>query len=126
MNRWIRAVLLVAAMSVLGAASAEAGIYKCTGADGKTFFTSDPTACKAAQPHVLKRKVQNVLGDRSSPVLRNGGLPARSARSTGAAGDGLERMWRRKRPEAEQELRQLGELLTNMNAVIKACNRGGE
>ncbi len=126
MNGCIRAALLVAAMSVLGATSVEAGIYKCTGPDGKTFFTGDPTACKGAQPHVLKKKVQSVLDDKSSPVLRNGGLPVRPPPGARARNDGLQDMWRRKRPAAQQELKQLDERITNMNTVIKACNRGGE
>lgn len=110
----------------LVAGSADAEIYKCVGPDGKTFFTSDRTACKGAQPHVLKKKVQNVLDDRSSPVRRNGGPPARPAPRAASPGDGLESMWRRKRPAAEEELRQLGQQLQNMNSVIRSCNRGGE
>jgi hypothetical protein len=35
-------------------------------------------------------------------------------------------MWRRKRPVAEQELRQVDERIATMNTVIKTCNRGGE
>ena len=126
MNAWIRIALLVAAMSTLGGTSVEAGIYKCTGPDGKPFFTGDPTACKGAKPHVLKKKVQRVQNSRSSRMLRSGGAPARLAPSARAAGDGLEDMWRRKRPAAEQKLTRLGERITRMNAVIRTCNRGGE
>jgi hypothetical protein len=35
-------------------------------------------------------------------------------------------MWRRKRPEAEAELRDVEQRVQHMTAVLRACNRGGE
>jgi len=124
----VKAGIWIAAIALVGLAEpAAAGIYKCQGPDGKTTFTSDPTACPGAQPHELKKKVQNVLDERSSPVLRGGGSGSRPAsRGPGARGDGLETMWRRKRPTAEQELKDVEQRVARMKNVLKGCNRGGE
>ena len=44
--RWFAlAVLLGAAVALAPATVGADGIYRCTGADGKTVFTSDPSAC---------------------------------------------------------------------------------
>jgi hypothetical protein len=105
---------------VLGlAAGAGTGIYECVGPDGKTVFTSDANACPGTKPHVLQKQLQTVVegqGQRSRPA----------ARRSGGSNDGIERMWRSKRPAAEQELRQAEEHLRQMLSVVKSCNRGGE
>ena len=119
-----RLAAVLAATACLLAAEAYAGIYKCTGPDGKTVFTSDRSACPGAKPHVLKKKLQTVLDGHDSRVLQKRSRPA--ARRVGAKDDGIERMWRRKRPEAERELEQVEAQLTRMLQVIKGCNRGGE
>jgi hypothetical protein len=118
--RWIPCALLL----LLGPVPAGAEIYRCQGADGKTFFTSDRSACPGAKPHVLKREVQTVLDERSSPALR-GARPGSRPASPGG-NDGLEAMWRRKRPEAERELEDVDGRVEHMNAVLRVCNRGGE
>lgn len=119
-----RATLLFGLSLLCMPASVDAGIYRCQGADGKTIFTSDPTACPNPKPHVLKKKVQNVLGEKSSPALRGGSRPA--ARRGSRKGDGLEKMWRGKRPAAERELQEVRQRVANMKQVVKACNRGSE
>jgi len=106
------------------AASADAGIYRCTGPDGKTTFTSDPNACPGAKPHVLKKQVQKVLEAHDDNSRRRRPRPA--ARRTPPGGDGIEKMWRRKRPTAVKELAQAEKRLVRMKNVVKACNRGGQ
>lgn len=124
-----RALATVATVSmalglILGlAAGAGAGIYECVGPDGKTVFTSDANACPGTKPHVLQKQLQTVVegqGARSHQSSR----PA--ARRSGGSNDGIERMWRSKRPAAERELRQAEEHLRQMLSVVKSCNRGGE
>jgi hypothetical protein len=115
---------LAAAAAILLAGPVSAGIYKCPGPDGKIVFTSDPTACPGAKPHVLKKQVQNVLEDHNARSRQRSTRPA--ARRSLARGDGIEKMWRRKRPTGERDLAQAERRLARMRNVIKACNRGGE
>ena len=100
-------------------------IYKCRGADGKIVFTSSRAACPDAQPHVLKARVQNVIEPKGAPAAARG--PARLAPAARSAQpDGLEKMWRRKRSETEQQLRQLDKQIQHSQAMVKGCNRGSE
>lgn len=103
------------------AASAGAGIYECTGPDGKVRYTSDPSQCTKAAPKVLEKGLQRVIED-------SGRRPraVRPAAPRGAAGDGLEAMWRSKRPAAKRELQEVEQRLGRMRQVVGSCNRGGE
>ncbi len=96
------------------------GIYKCTGPDGSTRYTSDRSHCPNAEKQVLKKEVQRIGSDRARR------RPAPRPASVRGGGDGLEAMWKRKRPQAERDLRQAEKELTRMRNVIKSCNRGGE
>ena len=98
----------------------EAGIYKCVGPDGKTTFTSDPGACPGAKPHELKAKVQRVV----DPPVRRRARPAASRRSVGSRDDGLERMWRQRRPQAQAELGEVEQAWQRLEVVVRSCNRG--
>ena len=118
----LSALFLVVVLGSSFADAAEAGIYKCTGPDGKTRYTSDRSQCRNAEPQILKRKLQNVLdhGAARSRASR----PA--AQRHGAAGDGLESMWRAKRSTAERRLEEAEHRTSEMRKVIRSCNRGGE
>ncbi len=118
----VRSLSLAALVCALSFVSAEAGIYKCTDADGTTRYTSDPTHCATAEPQVLKRKVQKVIETKGP--RRGSTRPA--ARRANAPGDGLQAMWQSKRPTAERDLEDVERRLGRMQQVIKACNRGGE
>jgi hypothetical protein len=111
------------ALALCMPAGAWAGIYKCTGADGRVHYTSDASHCPNAQEQKLEKKLQRVLDDDST--RRRQARPA-AARRGARRGDGLEAMWKAKRPAAEQELQQLEARLVQMDKVIKGCNRGGE
>ena len=63
---------------------------------------------------------------RSDTVTRPTPEMRRAMYNAEVADDGLERMWRRKRPDSEQELRQLDARLAKMKTVIQACNEGGQ
>jgi hypothetical protein len=114
------ALLMGCALGLL-APAAGAGIYKCTSADGSVHYTSDASHCESAEPQVLKRDLQRVLTDDTS---RGAGM--RPAARRPAGGDGLEAMWRSKRPKAEQDLAELEKKLARMKNVVRSCNRGGE
>ena len=124
MSGAIRVGWLLAALLLLGGASARAQIYKCPGQDGEMIFTSDPTACPGAQPHVLEKGLQRLGQERANPARRSGAWKRRGGAAV--ADDGLERMWRRKRPDSEQELRHLDARLAKMKTVMQACNEGGQ
>jgi hypothetical protein len=120
-SRALRTLLLAAACT-LAPGLAEAGIYKCTGPDGKTRYTSDPSHCPNAERQVLKKKVQKVI--EADAHRRRAPRPARARASRG--GDGLEAMWKGKRPAAERRLEDVEQRLARMQNVIKGCNRGSE
>jgi hypothetical protein len=125
--RWLaRAVLLGLAVALAPAAIGAEGIYRCTGADGKTVFTSNPSACPNAKPHVLKSKLQTVIESPGSASSSRGARASRPAARAPARADGLEQMWRRKRSEKQQQLAQLDRSLHRAKSMAKGCNRGGE
>ncbi len=124
--RWVGLALLGAAVVLAPTAAGAEGIFRCTGADGKTVYTSNPGACPNAKPHVLKSRVQNVVEGQRSPRRSPGSRASRPAARAPAGGDGLERMWRNKRSEKQQELGQIDRRLKRAMTMAKGCNRGAE
>ena len=61
--------LLLAVACTLAPGLAEAGIYKCTGPDGNTRYTSDPSHCPNAERQVLKKRVQKVI-EKDAPLFQ--------------------------------------------------------
>ena len=108
------------ALGLLTAEVAWAEIFKCTGPDGKVHYTSDPSHCAKAERQALKTDLQRVLKD-EAPRRR---APRPAAKRPG--GDGLEAMWRTKRPKAEKELAALEQRVERMRRVVRDCNRGAE
>jgi len=106
--------------------NARAQIYKCPGGAGEMIFTSDPTACPGAQPHALRRDLQRAVQEPAAPSRSSGARRQPGVGRTGSAEDGFERMWRRKRPESVQELKQLDARLARMKGVVQACNEGSQ
>ncbi len=128
MSRSIVLSMAVAALLCV-ASSAQAEIYKCVGPDGRMTFTSDPGSCPNAKPHVLKARVQSVIDSSTSQAARARSAAraaAAAARSGGEERDGLEKMWRRKRGETQAKLQQVERSWTQLQSMIKGCNRGGE
>ena len=121
-----RAALLGVVVALAPAAVAAEGIYRCTGADGKTVFTSDRSACPNAKPHVLKSRIQKVVESPGSASTSRRARASRPAARAPARADGLEQMWRRKRSEKQQQLGQLDRSLHRAKSMAKGCNRGGE
>jgi hypothetical protein len=122
---WIRSALVASALACVWIATtatvAYGGIYKCTAPDGSTRYTSDASHCPNAQEQVLKKKVQKVIDHDTTRSRR-----ARPAARRRPQGDGLEAMWKAKRPAAQRELADTERRLKQMHDVIKGCNRGGE
>jgi hypothetical protein len=120
------AALALAAALAAPAAPAGAEIYRCQGPDGKTVYSSDPAACPGTLPHAPERSLQRVGGgsrgaDPAAPA------PAGPQAEDGAQGeDAQAAMWKRKRLEAEAELRDLDRNLPELKEVVSWCNRGGE
>jgi hypothetical protein len=134
------AVLLPCAVAVwlLSSSGAAAEIFKCKGADGRTLYTSDRSACPGARPHELKAEMQSVApapgegrataaraarGTRGAASVGGASREATSGSGSGVA-DGMIEMWRRKRPEAEAKLAFLKKRAEYMRSVVVGCNRG--
>ena len=118
---------LLAAFALAGTPAA-ADIYRCTGPDGKTLFTSDQAACPGAVRHDPSRDVQRMQPE-PGPSAEEPGAPG--ARDPGAAPapeseDAQAAMWRRKRSEAEAELQEIERGYDELEEIITWCNRGGD
>jgi hypothetical protein len=123
--------LVFAGTLLLAGAPAAADIYACTGEGGEKFFTSDRAACPRAELHAPSRDVQHVQ-DGAAP---GGQAPAAGAQPAPAAPRGEEgptgeeaqaAVWKRKRSDAEQELRELTRNADEYQEIVKWCNRGGD
>ena len=123
--------------TLLLAAPARAEMYRCTGPDGRPIFTSDASVCPGAARHEPSRDVQRVPGAAPSwsgdPALAGeapGPAGRRPAPPAARAGDDLDdaqaAMWRRKRTQAEEELRGLERGEGELKEIVSWCNRGGE
>jgi hypothetical protein len=119
--------LLLAALCAAGAPAA-AEIYRCKGPDGKTLFTSSAAACPGAERHDPSREVQRVPSDSGEApgeadvpgALDAGAEPAPESEDAQAA------MWKRKRTEAEGELRDIDRNFDELEEIVTWCNRGGD
>jgi Domain of unknown function (DUF4124) len=131
---WGVGLALCVALCLLSPTGAAAEIFECKGADGKTLFTSDRSACPGARPRELKLEMQSVKPPSAvsrAPAAR-ATRPARRASSAGAAAsgagsgvpDGMIAMWRRKRPEAVAKLALLKDRAEYIHGVVGGCNRG--
>jgi hypothetical protein len=102
-------------------------IYRCTGPDGETFFTSDAAACDRAERHEPTHDVQHV----DSPKTPQAGVSAPGAAAPAAAPaeppseDAQAAMWKRKRTDAEAELMELEHKIQDFDEIVSWCNRGG-
>ena len=132
-----RAVALLAALAAaVAAAPAAAEMYRCTGPDGRPLYTSDASACPGAKRHEPSRDVQRMPGARPSwsgdPALagdapgRAGGARPAPASPADAPEDAQAAMWRRKRTDAEEEMRALSRGEDELREIVTWCNRGGE
>jgi hypothetical protein len=122
--------------AALLAAPAGAEMYRCDGPDGRPVFTSDASVCPGAVRHQPSRDVQRVPGAAPSwsgdPALageapgRTGPRAAPPAAPGGEIEDAQAAMWRRKRSQAEEELRGLERGEDELQEIVSWCNRGGE
>jgi hypothetical protein len=130
-----RALLLLAALAGAAAAPARAEMYRCAGPDGRPIYTSDASVCPGARRHQPSRDVQRVPA--AAPAWP--GDPALAREAPGRAGreaappaaldeaeDAQAAMWRRKRTQAEEELRGLSRGQEELREIVTWCNRGGE
>ncbi len=117
----------------LAAAPALAEIFVCTGPDGSKRYVSDASQCPGAQKHELTGQVQRAAGA-SAPQQSRGPLSAiggqrRSARPAAASAaddEAAARSWREKRLTAEQQLAQVEVEISQAEASLRWCNRGGD
>ncbi len=118
---------LLAAALALAAAGAGAEIYRCQGPDGKTIYTSDAAACPGALPHAPSRDVQRLEG---SSAGQDEGAPPGALAGDGPdlpeSEDAQAAMWKRKRLDAEAELREVDRGIVEFKEVVTWCNRGGD
>ena len=131
--RFVARAVVLAAFFLAGAPGA-AEIYRCTGADGKTLFTSDQAACPGAERHDPSRDVQRMQEepDPSAEELTEPGAPG--AQDPGAkredepveGEDAQAAMWQRKRTDAEAELRDIDRSYDELEEIVTWCNRGGD
>jgi uncharacterized protein DUF4124 len=132
--RLVARALLLAAFALAGAPAA-AEIYRCTGADGKTLFTSDQAACPGAERHDPSRDVQRMqeepdpspeeLGEPGAPGAQDPGAPP-TAEPVVEGEDAQAAMWQRKRTDSEAELREIERSYDELEEIVTWCNRGGD
>jgi len=115
-------VLLLAAGLWLAPSAAEAELYKCRGADGKTLFTSDRSQCPGASAHEPSGRVQR---SQASPAAA-APPSARPARARATDDEAEAQAWRGKRGSAEAALRETENQLETLRQVAGWCNRGAE
>ncbi len=114
------AFLLTAVLALAASEAGQAEIYKCTGVDGKTLFTSDHSQCPGAERHQSSGRVEKVPVQSRSSVRR---APARLRRGVGSVA-GNEALWRGKKLRAEAELQGIEGRLEYMRQAVGWCNRG--
>lgn len=118
------ALLIPLALALAGPARGE--MYRCTGPDGRDFFTSNAAACPGAQRHQPSREVQRLpSGSRGNESPQAPGAPAPAVREAPSE-DAQAAMWKRKRVDAEAERRQLSRQIGELEEVVTWCNRGGD
>ena len=115
-----RALLLAAILALAASEAGQAEIYKCTGADGKTLFTSDRSQCPDAPRHQPSGRIEKVPAQPRSSYRRS---PARLRRAAGNVA-GNEALWRGKKLRAEAELQGIEGRLEYMRQAVGWCNRG--
>jgi hypothetical protein len=98
-------------------------IYRCTGPEGETYFTSDAATCDRAERHEPTRDVQHVDPARTpDPGVS---APGAAAPAEPPSEDAQAAMWKRKRTDAEAELTELEHKLQDFDEIVSWCNRGG-
>lgn len=107
------------------APAAEAEMFRCVGADGKTLFTSDRSQCPNAKPHETTGRIQRSSGP-ETPEPRRRPTALSPARRAAIDEEAEAQVWRAKRANAEAELRQTQSRLQTLYEVAGWCNRGHE
>ena len=136
-RRRVARIALTAFGLAVCAPAVSAEIYKCTGPDGKTSFVGDPSQCKGARPHELKKEIHREdapasgakarapsSGERASAPARRAVRPARATGAAAAGASGSEQVWRRKQAEARAKLADVEERLQRGREMVTGCNRG--
>ena len=118
---------IVVAIAAAGTPSpASAGLFRCTGPDGRTIYTDNRAVCPGAEEHEPKGKVQTIpTEERPEPAA-----PAPKARDSSVRQIENERAqkahWQQKKRMKEEELRELQERHAQLEQYVTACNRGME
>jgi hypothetical protein len=110
----------------LGAAPAQAELFRCTGPDGKTIFTDKKDACPGAEPFEPSGVVHKAVtppsppdpGGGPAPASRRGDPLAEEAQQSAAA------QWKMRKAEAEQRVESLRSQREYIEKYVSYCNRG--
>lgn len=120
----MKIAILGLALAVLGVAShASAELYRCTDASGKVVYRDNPHGCRGElKRHETKRRIQHSGPATTAPVKRRAHSRAAFANPNGGAAA----LWKRKKVEAEEELRKLETDLPRWVRLQTNCNRGAD
>jgi Domain of unknown function (DUF4124) len=119
------ALLGVAVLALSGAARAE--IYSCRGPDGNTIYSSDPAACPGTLPHAPSREVQRLGGSSGGEEgAQPPGAQAGPREAVPESEDAQAAMWKRKRLDAEAEVKEIDRGIGEFKEIVTWCNRGGD
>jgi hypothetical protein len=115
------------ALVVLLSGAAHAEIFKCVGPNGDVRFTSNAAQCPNAQPHAPKDvAVQRIEKPQPLASARPGAVPAKRRASAAALDDsaGAEAVWRKKKSDAQQQLRDVEARIQGIGRAVRWCNDG--
>ncbi|HXK22170.1 MAG TPA: DUF4124 domain-containing protein [Myxococcota bacterium] len=105
---------------------AAADLLRCQGADGRVVYTDDKSVCPDSQPYQPGAAVQEV----STPAARDPAAGdasrarAQQHEKNGQADSAQAAVWRQRRMEKEDELRQATSEYDYLKSYVAFCNRG--
>ena len=130
--RWARGALIAACLLVLPAASADAGLLRCMGPDGKMIYTDNKALCPEAKPFEPAGAIQygskqaaSVPASPQRSSLQNRMRRAEARLRAAEAEEDEARRWRDKKLQLEQDLESLDERRAYFKKYVTLCNRGG-
>ena len=122
--RWTVLLGLGVWLGLWVATPGQAELYRCTGPDGKTYFTDRAERCPGAQPHQSSGRVQSILTQPAAvPQAEDPDVPASLERELAAS---EEARWRDKKVSSERELVAVSETQERLEWAVSKCNRGNK
>ena len=125
------AITLIALAIVWGAASAQADLLRCNGADGRTIYTDSKVRCPGADAFEPSGQLLRAPGP-ETPAGAASRAPsedrrdrARARKRAAEVEEGEARRWRRKKQAGEETLERLAQRHAELDDFVTWCNRGG-